>query len=210
MWTHSEKVGRSARAIATAGLLAICAWRMWKGSALALAAPREAGAHLVNRTLLSVASDTYTAWDATAILCAWNTVATPRVALSLPWVAQGAFAPRARGSDEARTLPEEARRFLFLALVWSESRKLNLFVPPEKELDQAVKSLQGNKPACAVVGGGAEAEAFLLNLPAARWRTYADMALRAKAFERVRGSFDRNVSLLAQTWFWHATSEGEN
>jgi|GEM_PF-5686559 len=210
MWTHSENASRPVSAATIACVLAICVWQTWPGDKSALAAPRESGARLVNRTVLSVASDTYTAWDAAATLCAWNAVAAPEVALSLRWVEHGVFGPRARGGDETRSLPEEARRFLFLALVWNESRKLNLFVPPEKELGEAVQSLLSNKSGCVVTGGGAEAQDFLTNLPAARWRTYADMAMRAKTFERVRGSFDRNASLLAQTWFWHATSEGGN
>ena len=179
----------------------------------AMAAELPAG-RLVNRTLLTVGAEVYTAWDASVLACASSAVAaeapseapaTQHDWLSPPIVSRK---ERLRPGDVA-TLPPEARRFLFVALVWGEARKLNLFVPSEKDLESGVKALHAARGAgrCVVPGGGPEAAAFLVGLPDARARSYVDLALRAKALERVRGPLEKNPNLLSQTWFWHASTE---
>jgi len=197
-------------------LLAVAFWAATSSFSTSLAAEAPAG-RLVNRTLLTVGSDVYTAWDASVLACASavsamsatdaapDALATRHDWLSPPIVARK---ERLRPGDVA-TLPPEARRFLFVALVWGEARKLNLFVPPEKDLEAGVKSLRLARDSgrCVIPGGGPEAVAFLSGLPDARVRGYVDLALRAKSFERVRGPLEKNPNLLSQTWFWHASTE---
>lgn len=165
-----------------------------------------ARARLVNRTILGAAGESYTAWDASLLLCAWNALGSAPVPLGTPWLApDGRMRARLAASDTS-AWPADARRLLFLALVWGESRKLNLFVPTEKDLDAAVGTLRD--AGCRIEGdgregGSPEAAAFLRTLPDARWRFFADAALRAKGFERVRGGLEKNRALLGQSWSWH-------
>jgi len=168
----------------------------------------------VNRTLLTVGSDVYTAWDASVLACASAVLsmsATPDAPVTQhDWLTPPVVSRKERlRLGDVATLPSEARRFLFVALVWGEARKLNLFVPPEKDIEAGVKSLRAARDSgrCNVQGSGPEAVAYLSGMPDARVRSYVDLALRAKAFERVRGPLEKNPNLLSQTWFWHAPTE---
>lgn len=171
-----------------------------------------ASSPILNRSLLSVGTDVYTAWDASALTCAWSVVRTVDAFPELDWLATSILAPKGRNRTlDVDALPPEARRFLFQALVWSESRKLNLFVPQEREMEWAIKAFRAAVDAgkCRIPGGGPLSTAFLTSLPDTRVRTFVDVALRAQAFERVRGDLGKNPNLLSQTWFWHATTESE-
>ncbi len=172
------------------------------------------GQRLLNRTLLTVGTDVYTAWDAAALTCAWATVTaspgTPPAVATIDWFAVGGGAGMARSNEPLR-LDADVKRFLFLTLVWSESRKLNLFVPPERELEAAERAFQAARSGshCPTPGESYEARMWLARLPVGRARGYVDLALRGQAFERVRGGLEKNPNLLSQSWFWHAVPSGK-
>lgn len=179
-------------------------------SAAALPAP-------LNRSVLSVGNDVYTAWDASALVCVQSAVDGSNVPPKFDWISGsglglGLAARNAQvRSSDVFALPEEVQRFLFQTLVWNESRKLNLFVPQEREVESAISEFRNlvRLGKCWIPGGGRAAAAFLESLPDARVRTLVDVALRAKAFERVRGDLRKNPNLLSQTWFWHSKLESE-
>ncbi|MCA2961041.1 MAG: hypothetical protein IOD12_12365 [Silvanigrellales bacterium] len=181
-------------------------------SCVALAQTPSPLSPLLNRSLLSVGTDVYTAWDASALACAWSAVGSVEAFPEFNWLASSILAPNGQNRTlDTDSLPPEARRFLFQALVWNESRKLNLFVPQEREVELAIPVFRASVKSgkCRIPGGGPAATAFLTSLPESRVRTLVDIALRAQAFERVRGDLRKNPNLLSQTWFWHATMESE-
>lgn len=163
----------------------------------------------LNRTVLSVGNDVYTAFDIEVLLRVWNLLGTRTIRHTTNWMTITGF-PLDKDKDLADNIaawPPDAARLLFITLVWSESRRLSLFVPGEKELDAAMQKLrkgltsEGMRPAVAHYFGA---------LSGSRLREYADMCLRARTSERIRGDLKKNATLMSVPWFWHGRPSRRN
>ena len=155
----------------------------------------------INRSVLSVGSDVYSYFDAVLLLRFWNLLTPTTVALTTPWETTTGFVFK-RELDllsNVKLWPEDSVRLLFLALVWSEAKRLNLFVPTEKEMEVALVRVKKE----GITSGNEELLAYFKALPEPRLRQYLEILLRARTFEKVRGGFDKNAGLLNASWFWH-------
>ena len=155
----------------------------------------------INRSVLSIGSDVFTSFDANLLLRFWNLLAPTPVALTTSWNSTTGFVFK-RELDlltNINSWPPDASRLLFLGLVWAEAKRLNLFVPVEKEMEVALARVkkEGLGPA------NEDLQAYFKGLPETRLRGYLEIVLRARTFERVRGGFDKNSGLLNTAWFWH-------
>lgn len=155
----------------------------------------------VNRSVLSIGSDVYTSFDAVLLLQFWNLLTPTPVSFITNWDTTTGFVFR-RELDlltNIKSWPTDATRLLFLGLVWSEAKRLNLFVPAEKEMEVALTRVKKE----GVTSSREELAAYFKGMPESRLREYLEIVLRARTFEKVRGGFEKNPGLLNASWFWH-------
>lgn len=155
----------------------------------------------INRSILSVGSAIYSTFDAVILLNFWNVLAPSPILLNTPWESTPGF-PFRREFDlitNIKTWPEDAARLLFLGLVWSESKRLNLFSPTEKELELALQRVKK----AGIASSNHSLNLYFTSLSNNKMRDYLEIVLRARVFEKVRGGIDKNSGLLNAPWFWH-------
>lgn len=181
-----------------------CVWPLYiQGQSVVAETPAGKSSRVTNRAVLTVGGEVYTSTDAVLILALWNALGEPRVALSTSWLADLRIRIE-KDRDALQTVlnwPADVRRLLGIGLVWHEAKRLNLFVPGEKELEAALQKVSLEQ---GLVGMPAPVLSFWNALPVTKKRFYIELVLRARTYEKVRGSLQKNPALLNASWFWHA------
>ncbi|MEN9824407.1 MAG: hypothetical protein RI953_152 [Pseudomonadota bacterium] len=162
---------------------------------------------LVNRAVLTVGREIYTAADAVGMLVAWNLTRGPDekpVVLSIDWLKDLPVGDSA-GAEVImmmKTWPEELKLFFQSALIWLDVQKLNLFVQREQDIAQNLKKMNDlSKEAF-----GSIPEPLLKEVQSASQQTkkkWVESVMRIRSFIRVRGSLERNRNLFSVGWYWH-------
>jgi hypothetical protein len=168
----------------------------------------------VNRSLITLGGDVYTSLDGRLLLVLWNALAEPQVPMvtnleSDPrsWPEADASAGGRTGGARWRVLSRygpDTRRLLFVLLVWEESRRLGLFVPPEKALEELRTALGQSEFANATP---VDVRRYWADMNQGAQNTYLNMIFRAKNYLRVRCDLDANPRLNDTPWFWHGMGE---
>lgn len=166
----------------------------------------------INRSVLTVGREVFSALDATALLAAWNSLAQSNeeaVEIQSVWLDGLSLSVGSSPEFEKsfRLWPKDVQVFFSIALIWVDVQKLNLFIPKESELSNAVQvfeqnllKTQKNVPA-----------ALRLQMRGAsisQKRKWVEMVLRAQAFLRIRGSVERNKNIVDVGWYWHSVAGG--
>lgn len=172
-------------------------------------APAEAKPVVVNRAILTVGREIFTAADAAAMLMIWNMTKAQgesSVPLVTDWLKPIALGQTA-GLDPflvMKSWPADLRTFFHIALISIDVQKLNLFMLREAEIMAQLKSFtqqgealtQGLKPELAKEVLGAT------DVAKKKW---IESVVRVRSFIRVRGPLERNKNLLSVGWYWHNT-----
>lgn len=161
----------------------------------------------MNRSVLTVGRDVFTALDAIAILVFWNLSSSKQekeIRIETKWL--GGFVLQELVKPDAETMklvwPEDVRTFFQLALVWVDIKKLNLFVASDREINSlAQKISEQNRDLLSGIEPALVEQ--LLKSPEKLKKEWAELVIRARIFYRVRGSFERNKSLFNSGWYWH-------
>jgi hypothetical protein len=169
----------------------------------------------VNRSVLTVGREIFSAADAVALLALWNLTrpaSENAVEIDTKWLAGFTLQDLVQPDIQLMNSiwPEDVKVFFRIALVWVDVQKLNLFIPSEQEIKPLLASfvakreslLAGVEPALAAEIAGASEKTK---------RKWIEMVVRARTFFRVRGSFERNRNLFNVGWYWHsATGAGSS
>jgi hypothetical protein len=164
-------------------------------------------AERINRSVLTVGREVYSAGDAAALLLVWNLTqpsAEKPVFIQTPWLS-GFSVPDLLSFDPAimeKIWPEDVRVFFQIALIWVDVQKLNLFIPKEQEISALLSAL--NERQAALMGGVETALAQeVTGASEKQKRKWIEMVVRARTFLRVRGGLDKNKNLFNVGWYWH-------
>ncbi len=162
----------------------------------------QASPQFLNRTLLTVGRDTYTMLDALCLLGVWNSLGPEPVALTTNWrTFEGiSIDPEKTIRDNLVSWPADVQRLLFLGFVGAESKRLNLFVPAERDLDAALKRTKGLLVEMRLAENARE---YLLQGGDETLRKYIDLVLRTVTFQKFKGDLAKNQSMTKVLWYWH-------
>lgn len=183
------------------------------GRATALTSVSRASA-VINRAVLTVGGDIFTAADAVALLMVWNLTkpdSEPAVSLTTNWLGSLQL-PASSGSETIAQLklwPADVRMFFEIALVWIDVQKLNLFVLREQDLSAGFKKFAGlgvNSFPASVSALAGE----VLSASDTTKKKWVESVLRVRAFMRVRGLPERNRNLFSVGWYWHQPLSDKN
>ena len=161
----------------------------------------------INRSVLTVGREVFSALDAVAILILWNLTRSAQeqeIKIETKWLEGFVLQDLVRPDAEAmkNIWPEDVRTFFQLALVWADIKKLNLFVAKDQEINAilATFSDRNNKIFNTVEPALADE---LMRSSLKIKRDWIELVIRARTFYRVRGTFERNKSLFNVGWYWH-------
>ncbi len=155
-------------------------------------------------TVLTVGNDIYTNLDAILLLAIWDNISGESTRLSLDWRKKLQFNTNHQKDLVLRVSewPQDAKRFLFVALAWNETKKFNLFVPTAKDLESARVKTDRKIKWDSVAP---DIQSYFNEIPAAKLNMYLEIILRSISFLKIRGDFSKNSSLLAtRQWHWHS------
>jgi hypothetical protein len=160
---------------------------------------------LSNRSLVLVGGTSYSAWDSLFLLCSSNKVFEKPVKIEGRWIlSEKVPALRKETAWAAMSKKPDLERFLFLVFTIEESQKLNLFVPSSEEIKKSTEAIRRGILDCPWEMVSAHAKDFYQKMSNENYEKWADKILRSKAFEQVRGGFDKNPNLIGQNWTWLA------
>lgn len=178
------------------------------GGASADTSQAHSAVRRLNRSVLTVGREVFTALDATALLIAWNALASETVDIQSRWL-EGFDLPQGSALDFEKSLqqwPQDVQMIFKIALIWVDVQKLNLFIPKEFELNEGLKMFedslakdQKNVPT-SLLKQIKSADSFQKK----RW---IGIVLRAQSFLRIRGAVERNKSIAEVGWYWHSGAE---
>jgi hypothetical protein len=156
----------------------------------------------VSRAVVSVGSDVYTDKEADLILALWNTLGEPVVERTTDFRRFDGLRVKGplSGFDKLLDYPADVRRLMFILLVWTEARRLNLFVSGDKSLGDARGVLDASG---FPERGFASITPFWSQMGESDQLLYIDMVLRGRAYLRIRGDLEANRRLAESTWYWH-------
>lgn len=166
----------------------------------------------VNRSILTVGREVFTAVDAVALLMIWNSTRVAgekEVKLETQWLRGFSFPDLVIPDIETmkKVWPDDVRVFFQLALIWVDVKKLNLFVSREQEITTVLGKFNDRKTSdfsrvepilVSQVFGSSEKSK----------REWIEAVIRTRTFYRVRGSFERNKNLFNVGWYWHKSIDG--
>lgn len=166
----------------------------------------------INRSVLTVGREVYSATDAAALLLIWNLTQPPSekpVFIQTQWLS-GFAVPDLLSFDPTiieKIWPEDVRVFFQVALIWVDVQKLNLFIPKDQEISSLLSQLNERQ---ASLTGGFESVLIreVLGASEKQRRKWIEMVIRARTFLRVRGGLDRNKNLFNVGWYWHREDVG--
>lgn len=161
---------------------------------------------VVSRALLSVGSDVYTAREADLIITLWNVLAEPAVERATDFDRLSSFPNPGQlsGFEKIMAYPDDVRRLMYILFVWTEARRLNLFVSGEKALSDARGVLDASG---FPRQSSSRLQTFWNQMGQSDRLLYTDMVLRARAYLRIRGDFEANRRLTESIWYWHNLSQ---
>lgn len=177
---------------------------VWCQPVVATAAPV-----LVNRTVLTVQNEVYTAPQAELWLAMWSQLVKVNIPIESIWNANADLDTGSKQQDfftAYRKWPRDARELLYLALVWGEIKRLNLFTVSETDIDRAVANLKktiNEKTVSEAVRPFLQPEASTM------YRNLVERSLRALTYLKVRGDLAKNPSLANVFWSWHLAQKTE-
>ncbi|MEN9809804.1 MAG: hypothetical protein RLZZ488_1371 [Pseudomonadota bacterium] len=169
---------------------------------------------VMNRAVLTVGGDVFTAADAVALLMMWNLTKQenePAINLTTDWL-KPVQLPASNGSEtivQIKSWPADVKTFFEIALVWIDVQKLNLFVLREQELLAGFKKFS-QLGAASFPLPIANLAGEVLSASEAVKKKWVESVLRARAFIRVRGLPERNKNLFSVGWYWHQTTPDKN
>ncbi|MEY2987209.1 MAG: hypothetical protein RJB13_730 [Pseudomonadota bacterium] len=190
----------------------VIAITLFSGSEKVLGNEEASDAHSsvrrLNRSVLTVGREVFTALDAIALLIAWNSVASQRVEIQSQWL-DGFELPEGSAIDFEKSFkrwPNDVRTFFSIVLIWIDVQKLNLFIPKALEVSESVERFvesysKGHKNVSPTLLKQIE------SADSSQKMKWAEMVLRAQSFLRIRGSIERNRGIVDVGWYWHTDPE---
>lgn len=166
----------------------------------------------VNRAVLTVGREVFSAIDAVAMTMVWNMTSDKnekKIAAETDWLNPESVAAAAAG-DPVSTMPswpEDLRQFFQMALIWTDIQKLNLFVIRPQDISPYLArfSVLRNKLS-AGYSDTVVREVYSASDEVKMRRI--ESVLRVRAFIRARGNLDRNKNLYSAGWYWHHAPAG--
>ena len=170
-------------------------------------ASAERPAERINRSVLTVGREVYSATDAAALLLVWNLTqpATEKpVFIQTPWLAGFTVADLLTFDPTMmeKIWPEDVRVFFQIALIWVDVQKLNLFIPKEQEISALLSALT-ERQGTLTAGFEPMLAKEVMGASEKQRRKWIEMVVRARTFLRVRGGLEKNKNLFNVGWYWH-------
>lgn len=172
--------------------------------------PQSAQRTVLNRAVLTVGGEVFTAADAVVMLMIWNLTRAANeqpVGITSDWLS--ALPLGDTTGIEPLTImkswPDDVALFFRLALIWSDVQKLNLFVQREQDVVAVFKKFSAQfselsktlpQPLARQIERASEPTKL----------NWVESVLRVRSFLRVRGSLERNKNLFSAGWHWHQPS----
>ena len=162
----------------------------------------------LNRSVLTVGREVFTALDAAALLIAWSSLTSQQIAMQSKWL-EGFELPQGSATDFEKSFmrwPKDVQTVFSIVLIWVDVQKLNLFIPKATEVDEAVEKFvesysKGQKSVPPTLLKQIE------DADVAQKRKWVEMVLRAQSFLRIRGTVERNKNIVNVGWYWHSDAE---
>lgn len=157
---------------------------------------------LVNQSFLYVADKPYSAMQVNLIIRLWNSFADwsgkglPKVPLTTHLLNSKDIFESKRldqkqdGMGRLLHLPPDVKRALFCCLVWTEAKRLNLFEINLSEIEVAQEHFMKDESVSILLKSLGSQIAF----------DSIHMVLKAGTYFKVRGDFERNLSLANLSW----------
>lgn len=164
---------------------------------------------LVNRTILTAQNEVYTAPQAELWLAMWSQLTKVSIPIESIWNPNAKLDAGGKQQEffvAYRKWPRDARELLYLALVWGEIKRLNLFTASETDIDRAVSHLRKTITEKNV---SEAVRPFLQPEAAPMFRNLVERSLRALTYLKVRGDLAKNPSLANVFWSWHLPQKTE-
>lgn len=169
----------------------------------------RAQGRIVNRSILTINRDGYTALDAYVLLAAWKYVNNDFSKMSFDFLQNPEISIDVQKPvlESIKNLPPDVQSLLFVTFVWNEIKRLNLFEVSQKEITTQGQNFlkKGN-----VYGLRDEVWEFVRKLSEENLKNYVEIALRARTYKKVRGDLSSNPALATTSWTWHAAKAATN
>lgn len=164
---------------------------------------------ILNRTVLTVQTEVYTAAQSELLLALWGEITQTIIPIESLWNPSVKINTGRKQEEflaSYKKWPKDAQELLYVALVWSEIKRLNLFSVSESDIDKAVvkytKILSGQKFSGIV-------RRFLSPEGKSVLKNCIERVLRAQTYLKVRGNLDKNISLSNTFWYWHSSEKSK-
>ncbi|NBO37124.1 hypothetical protein EBU99_00910 [bacterium] len=161
----------------------------------------------VNRSVLTVGREVFSATDALGLLMVWNLTrgsGENAVPLETNWLKPLNKIDTSVNDLSGMTAGWSAdmRLFFELALICIDVQKLNLFIPREQDV-LATLAIVKAQQAMSLAKVDPALASEVMGVSDKTRRRWIESVLRARTFVRVRGSLERNKSLFNVGWYWH-------
>lgn len=162
---------------------------------------------IVNRALLTVNRNIFSAVDAIGMLMIWNMTKQGnenQMKLETDWLKPLPLGETARLDPTVmmKQWPADVKVFFQIALIWSDVQKLNLFVIREQEVDENLKKFKLQFESLSKGIPIVLAREVFATSDSTK-KKWIESVLRTGSFLRVRGNLERNKNLFNVSWFWH-------